>query len=152
MGDKMKKILMILTCLLLFTGCSKGYKGYVVNKEYSEKGVKSYNNIKYDEYKKKIDNKDTFLLFVWQEGCSHCEAFKPTFDKVIKNMGLKVYGIDLKSLSEEQYAVFKNKTFVTGTPSLVLIEKGTYIEKFVGDKTEEELLNFLEEYKVIKEA
>ena len=29
---------------------------------------------------------------------------------------------------------------------------GTYIEKFVGDKTEEELLNFLEEYKVIKEA
>ncbi len=148
----MKKILMIIACLFLFTGCSKGYKGYVTNKTYTEKGIKTYQNIKYDEYKKKIENKETFLLFVWQEGCTHCEAFKPIFNNVIKKMDLKVYGIDLKGLSEDEYKVFKNKTFVTGTPSLVLFEDGKYIDKFVGNKTEEELLEFLNEMKVTKEA
>ena len=151
----MKKVLMTLACILLFTGCTKSYKGYVTNKAYLEKGTKTYQNITFNEYKKKIDNKETFLLFVWQEGCAHCEAFKPTFENVISNMNLKVYGIDLRSLSEEEYAIFKNKTFVTGTPSLVLIDKGKYLGaeyKLVGDKTEDELLEFLNDIKVIKEA
>ena len=124
MGDKMKRIITIMTCLLLLTGCSKGYKGYTTNKNYLDKNVKTYQNITYSDYKKKIDNKETFMLFVWQEGCSHCEAFEPTLNNVIKKLKIKIYGLDLRSLSEEEYAVFKNKTFITGTPSLVLISEG----------------------------
>ena len=58
-------------------------------------------------------------------------------------------------MSEEEYQVFKNKTFVTGTPSLVLINEGKYLGsdyKLVGDKSEDELLKFLNEIEVIKEA
>ena len=155
MGDKMKRVLIALACIFMFTGCTKSYKGYVVNKDFKEKNVKTYQNISFDEYKKKIDNKETFLLFVWQEGCTHCESFKPTFENVISNMDLKVYGIDLKSLSEDEYKVFKNKTFVTGTPSLVFISEGTFLGdeyKLVGNRSEDELLDFLNDINVIKEA
>ncbi|MBR1717769.1 MAG: conjugal transfer protein TraF [Bacilli bacterium] len=151
----MKRVILILFSFVLFTGCTNTYKGYVTKKAYLEKGTKTYQNITFDEYKKKIENKDTFLLFVWQEGCSHCEAFDPTLKNVISNLKIKVYGIDLRSMSEEEYQVFKNKTFVTGTPSLVLINEGKYLGsdyKLVGDKSEDELLKFLNEIEVIKEA
>ncbi|MBP3766609.1 MAG: thioredoxin family protein [Bacilli bacterium] len=151
----MKKVLIALIGIILFTGCTNSYKGYVTNKDYLEKGSKTYQNIDYKEYTKKINNKETFLLFVWQEGCSHCEAFEPVLNNVISNLNIKVYGLDLKSLSEEEYSVFKNKTFVTGTPSTLLIKDGKYLGsdyKLVGDKSEDELLNFLNSIEVIKEA
>ena len=155
MGDKMKKILMALIGIMLFTGCTNSYKGYVVSKDFKESNVKTYQNIDYEEYTKKINNKETFLLFVWQEGCSHCEAFEPVLKNVISKLNIKVYGLDLRSLSEEEYSVFKNKTFVTGTPSTLLIKDGKYLGsdyKLVGDKSEDELLEFLKSIEVIKEA
>ena len=45
----------------------------------------------------------------------------------------------------------KNKTFVTGTPALVYFSEGAYDTKLVGDKEEEDVLDFLVEIGYLKE-
>ena len=136
----MKKIVIaILSLMMLFilTGC--GSKNT------------TYQNISYDEYTQKVENNETFLLFLWQTGCSHCEAFEPTLNKVIKANNLEVYGLNLAEVTEEQYEVVKNKTFMTGTPTLVYFKDGKNESKLIGEQSESELNSFLKKIGYIKE-
>ena len=134
----MKKVLLVLLVMLSLVGCSKG--------TYTEPV-----EIKYDEFQSKIDNKESFVLFMWQTGCSHCEAFEPTLKEVIKEKDILIYSINLKNLTEEEYAKLENKTFIKGTPTMVYIEKGSVQSaKLVGNKSKEDLIDFLKNYEVIK--
>ena len=134
----MKKVLLVLLVMLSLVGCSKG--------TYTEPV-----EIKYDEFQTKIDNKESFVLFMWQTGCSHCEAFEPTLKEVIKEKDILIYSINLKNLTEEEYAKLENKTFIKGTPTMVYIEEGSVQStKLVGNKSKEDLIDFLKNYEVIK--
>lgn len=147
----MKKIGLIILSIgiLFFTGC--GNSLYDKYKAVNKGNYKTYQNITYDEYVKKIDDKDTFILFIWQTGCSHCEDFEPKLNEIIKYYGLEIYGLNLKDLDEEQYAKLKNKTFVTGTPATVYFKDGAYESKLVGDKSEEEIIKFLVDSNYLEE-
>ena len=57
----------------------------------------------------------------------------------------------LKELDEVEYAKLKNKTFVSGTPSMVYFKDGVYEEKLVGDKSQEETINFLVDIDYLEE-
>ena len=88
-GDNMKKILMVLMSLIIITGCGDVtiniYKDYKTTDkvEISSKKTKTFKNLTYDEYTKKLANKDSFVLFIWQTGCSHCESFEPKLNNII---------------------------------------------------------------------
>ena len=91
------------------------------------------------------------MLFIWQTGCSHCESFEPKLNNIISYYNMDIYGLNLRELTEEEYAMVKNKTFVTGTPALVYFSEGAYDTKLVGDKEEEDVLDFLVEIGYLKE-
>ncbi len=156
-GDNMKKILMVLMSLIIITGCGDVtiniYKDYKTTDkvEISSKKTKTFKNLTYDEYTKKLANKDSFVLFIWQTGCSHCESFEPKLNNIISYYNMDIYGLNLRELTEEEYAMVKNKTFVTGTPALVYFSEGAYDTKLVGDKEEEDVLDFLVEIGYLKE-
>ena len=146
----MKKLLIMLICIIgLTTACGKTttnstYNNYkVTSSGKASSNVKTYKSLTYEEYDKKIKNNDTFLLFLWQTGCSHCESFEPKLKSVISNFNLEVYGLNMADLSEDEYAKVKNKTFISGTPTMVYFDEGKNDEKLVGEKSEEELLKFL---------
>lgn len=147
----MKKILVILTtilCLGTLTGCdSSRYE--VVNKLDGE--YTSYEDITYNEYKEKVDNKESFVVLLYQTGCSHCEEFEPKLNKVIEEYNLRIYALNLSNLTDKEYAVVKNKTFISGTPTTVSIKLGKYETKLVGNKDEQEILKFLVETEYLKE-
>ena len=63
----MKKILIILSLVIIFTGC----KG------------KDLINISYDELKTKIENKESFVLYVGSTSCSPCANYKPRLEKAV---------------------------------------------------------------------
>lgn len=148
----MKKIIpIIIISLLLLTGCtSKKY-------ELTSQGNKSGNvyeetvELTYDQYKEKISNNESFIVLLYQTGCSHCESFEPKVNKIIKEYNLEIYSLNLADLSEKEYAVVKNKTFVTGTPTTVFIKEGKYENKLVGDKEEEDIFEFLVDSEYLKE-
>ena len=133
----MKKILCALL-LILLVGCSKT--------TYSEPTI-----INYNEFQIKIENKESFVLFMWQTGCSHCETFKPTLNDVIKQKDILVYSIDLSELSDLEYSKIQNKTFIKGTPTMVYIKEGSVQPtKLVGNKSKQDVIEFFEKYEIIK--
>ncbi len=151
----MKKILIILMSLIIITGCEKEnslYSGYTMDSTYkSSEKVKAFKDLTYDEYTKKLANKDSFVLFIWQTGCPHCESFEPKLNNIISYYNMDIYGLNFKDLTEDEYAIVKNKTFVSGTPALVYFDEGVYDTKLVGDKEEEDILDFLVEIGYLKE-
>lgn len=109
-GDRMKKILIILFSVFMITGC--GDK------------LRTYTEITFAEYANMIENKETFILLIGQPNCSHCADFKPTIEKIIKKYQIEVKYIDISKLSDKEYSILKNKTFVSGTPNTVFIKDG----------------------------
>ena len=153
----MKKVTLavVLTCFMLFTGCNDNslYSKYNVAKEQKieNKTYTTYNSLTYDEYSEKIKNNDSFILLLWRTGCSHCETFEPKLKEVISHYNLNIYGLNLADLSEKESSIVENKTFVTGTPTMVYIKDGKYSTKMVGDKDEQELIDFLVECGYLEE-
>ena len=133
----MKKLL-ITILLVLLVGCSKS--------TYNEPVT-----IGYSDFEAKINSKESFVLFMWQEGCSHCEMFKPTLNDVIKKYDILVYSINLSELEDKEYSKIENKTFIKGTPTMVYVKEGVVqSNKLVGNKKQVEVVNFFEKYDVIK--
>ena len=107
----MKKKLLVLTLILVLalTGCTS---------------KKSLIDITYDELATKIENKDSFVLYVGSSKCSHCAEFEPNLEKVVVDYDLDVYYINMADLSESRYNAVLKKADTEGTPTLVYLEKG----------------------------
>lgn len=106
----MKKVLILFIGIItLFTvGCGHG----------------SINEITYDEYKKMIENEESFILFIGSHDCSHCSDFKITLEKVIEKYKVTFNYIDIANLSNDDYNALKREIKFTGTPTTVFIEDG----------------------------
>lgn len=113
----MKKIFLSLIMVLpLFVGC--GTK------------ITTYEEIDYDKFTEKIENKDDFILFIGSETCQHCTAFKQTVNKVVTKYQVKIYYIDINKFDETEKNKFKTYINFSATPTTVFIysgeEKTTY--------------------------
>ena len=87
----MKKILFLITSLLLLTGCSKG----------------KLSEISYNEFKTKLDNKEEFVLVIGRASCGHCLDYKETLNKVFEKYKVTLYYVDLDSFTSEEEEKFK---------------------------------------------
>ena len=85
---KIKIISLLLLFVFLFTGCNKENK-YLIE-------------ISYDEFNKKIENKETFFVEIMQDGCSYCEAFTPKLEEVLMEYEVTGYKLNLSKLSEDE--------------------------------------------------
>lgn len=79
----MKKILFILSFILLLTGCSNS----------------NIKTISYDELIQKFDNKESFILFF--DG-NDSETLKSTLDKVLEKNTLEAYTIETNKLDNDK--------------------------------------------------
>lgn len=120
----MKKIIICFIALitLCLTGCGKK--------------LTTYHELSYDDFMKKIENKESFPLVVGSSQCSHCADFKITMEKFIKDYQIEVYYIDVLSLTTEQYNEFVSYVnFGGSTPTTVFITDGeekTIYNRIVG--------------------
>lgn len=107
----MKKIILILLGIMLLTGCSSQ--------------LKTYNEISYSGLLKKVENKETFILYIGSSECSHCKEFKYTLDEVITEYQVKVSYLNIAGFSDSRYAKLKNLvTFGGSTPTVLFIKSG----------------------------
>ena len=135
----MKRIILCLTIFLLFTGCT------------SSKSTKSYIEINYTELNQKLENKDTFALYIGSATCTHCQELKPILEKVITDYDLEIYYIDLNKFdlkNEEertQYNDVWDSASLTGTPTIVFITEGkiNLFPRIIGTVSETTLISQL---------
>lgn len=113
------------------------------------------NEITYEEFLQKVENKENFVLFVKQDGCSHCKDFEPTFVNVLDKYDLKVDMINLTKLrkeSKEKVEEFENSEKVTGTPTVIFYENGSQLmSRIEGNKDTDEIIRKLEIAKLVKD-
>lgn len=107
----MEKIFLITIMLLpILTGC--GSK------------LSSYEEIDYNEFIEKIENKETFALFIGSSTCQHCDAFKGTVNRIVKKYQVKIYYIDIHKFDENESKKFKTYINFSATPTTVFITDG----------------------------
>ena len=109
-----------------------------------------YEEIKYNDLIKKIENKDDFILFASRTECPHCIELKPVFEKITKENGLNVYILELDLMNEKEMEKVNSYVDVYLTPTIVFFENGKEVGRIVGFKDEESFLSDLEQNNIIK--
>ena len=92
------------------------------NKKSDKKGAVVM--IKMDELKKKIENKDDFVLVITQEGCIHCKNYAPTIKKVANKYGINIYDLNLTDLTKTEYKELATIANSSGTPTTIFFKDG----------------------------
>lgn len=105
----MKKIIFsAMIALFILTGCK----------------LKTYEEITYNEYVEKVENEESFILFIGSATCSHCNDYKSKVEKIVKDYQIMIYYIDINKFTDEQLNKFKTQINFSGTPTTVFIENG----------------------------
>lgn len=132
-------ILITFVSILCLTGCTK-----------TSKYMKEIN---LDEFKEKMANKDSFAIYIGNENCSHCVAYKPTLISVINKYEITLYHLDNSKLSDKEYAEFKTYINISGTPTVAFITNGeeeTALNRIVGETSKEDTIEIFKTNGYIK--
>lgn len=134
----MKKIIILIIGLFFLTGCSS---------------KNSLESINYDEFKEKIESKESFVAYISRTGCSHCEAYEPILIKVLKDHNLTAYKVNLANVTSAQEKSIKAKVGLKGTPTLIYLKEGkSDIDgSLVGESTYENTEEFFKKIGWIEE-
>ena len=136
----MKKNIIILSIGALFIAL--GVFFCILSNNKSEE----YSNISMitiDELRQKVDNKETFVLVITQDGCSHCKIYKPILNKVGQKYNFTFYDITQTNMSLDDLSYLHAIANISGTPTTVFIQDGE--EK----STLNRLVGNVEEYKLV---
>lgn len=150
----MKKKILIAGGILLISLSIIGliYAGVTLNKKTQDEDNHLI-SLKFSEVEKKVNNKETFILLLSQESCSHCAQYKPILKKVLAKNDIIAYELKIDKLTKEETAKLKDIANASGTPTTVFIEEG--VEKntstrLVGTKSSTEIENRLKALGYIK--
>lgn len=105
---KLKNILLVIFVILLLSGC----------------GNTRAEEISYSDLEKMLEEKQSFILEIVQDGCHNCESFSPKFEKILKQYKLTAKQINLSNISEDENTKLQNLFNVSGTPTVIFIEDG----------------------------
>lgn len=145
----MKKHLILVIISILLVGL--GILFFVLASDTSASHVKK---LTISELKEKIDNKDSFILVITQDTCSHCKSYLPVINKIGKEYDITFYDISQTNLSNEDATYLKNIANISGTPTTVFIEEGeekSTINRLIGNVAEYRVIEKLKALGYINE-
>ncbi len=137
MKVKKKILILVILFLICITGCESNY-------------LKSMD---YNDFKEKVDNKESFIVEVVQTGCSACKDFTPRYRKVINKYKVTSYQLNYSDLSDKEKKEFDNVFSIQSTPTVLFITKGeekSVLTRIVGAVEEEKIINKLKTAGYIK--
>lgn len=135
-------LITIFTFLLLLTGCSN-------NSKYLKE-------ISLDKLYDMVEAKETFILELSQDGCSHCAVFNPRFTKILKEYKVYANYINCSKLTENELEKFEkdfNNKKPIGTPTVLFFVDGhekTSMNRLSGEPSEKEIIRKLKQNDYIK--
>lgn len=91
----------------------------------------------------KFKNHDTEVILLYTPTCPYCIKFHPTFNKVSSLYANKA---SFKSISDIPENMMQ---YVEGYPTTVVFQKGTFVDKIVGNVSEDTFREFITKYIVI---
>ena len=117
----LKKLSIVLIITIMLCGCSK--------KEYVKE-------ISFKEFKQKMENKETFPVYVGNDHCGHCKSYRPTLERFAKENKIEIYYVNNEKFEEDEYYEFSDYINISGTPTVAFITDGyeeSSLTRIVGD-------------------
>ncbi len=108
MKKVIKKLFVCTLFIILLSGCGKSY---IINTSL-------------DEVITKVNNKESFILYIGSAKCSHCATYKPKLEKVVNKHKIKVYYVDVSKLDDKELNKLSDIVSYSGTPNTAFIVKG----------------------------
>lgn len=101
--------------------------------------------INYKDFKKAVDNKESFILEIVQEGCVHCNNVRPTLIAALEEANLKAKVLDVGRLNQDERLKFADFFELSGfsTPTVFFIRDGTEfssLKRIVGGGHDKEFI------------
>ncbi|MCH8646886.1 thioredoxin family protein [Staphylococcus lugdunensis] len=96
-----------------------------------------YTKINTQQLKKKINDNEKFVVYLYQDNCSGCKRMKPIINEYIRKNKDKVFAIDVNKSENIDY--LSNKIKLEKTPTFIFYENGREKERIVGQMSEEEI-------------
>lgn len=135
---RFSKLFLIITLVLMTTGC----------------GNKYLKEISYSEYHKLLDNKETFILEIMKTDCPYCEKLEPKLKEVANKYQIEIKVINTANLSKDDVDKLYAETGISGTPTILFYNDGveeTTASRINGNVTEEKLISKLKDNGIIEE-
>ena len=110
-------LIIVIVVIILVAGIAFVF----MSKNLKAEGVKTLN---INELREKIDNKDSFILILTQDGCTHCHSYLPTIRKIANKYNITFYEISQTGLNNDDKTYLKNVANTDGTPTTIFIENG----------------------------
>ena len=135
---KVLKTLLVITLIILSTGCKKAY----------------LKEISYSKYHKMLESKESFVLEIMRTDCSACKSFKPNLEEFVNEYKVTVYYINTDHLSDKEKDKLFDETGISGTPTVIFYEKGveeTISSRIVGSVTKERIISKFKANEIIDE-
>lgn len=142
----MKKIIsfvILFVSILLLTGCGSNNNKYL-------------QEISFDDLYTMVENKETFILEIMQDGCSHCAVFTPRFEKILEEYKVEAKYLNFSKISEKQLTEFFddfNDGEKLGTPTVIFFVDGkekTAMNRLSGEPSEKEIIRKLKQNEYIE--
>lgn len=114
----MKKILILIVSLLVLAGCQTQTQE-VLN-----------HNLKANQAIEKIENKESFILYIYSDSCPFCVDFYPIWNSLEINYPEETYTLDLEAEGykrPESLERFQTKVLekdIDGTPTIIVFKDG----------------------------
>lgn len=142
-------IVIVLGCFIM-----KGEKSQPTYKlPLTLSGEKGLTLLSYKEYQDKIDNKESFVVILSRESCSHCQNFLPVAKSFAEESGVPMYYIDTDTFTQDEWGTFeKSNSFLKknngnwGTPTTVVLAGNEAVDYIEGETTAEELQTLYDKY------
>lgn len=109
--------------------------------------------ITYNQFIEKIENKEDFILYFKQNGCSHCNKFTPVFENVLNDYKVNAYFINLSNISENENKKLLSSYSISGTPTVIFIRSGKELSKLYridGEKSKDIIIKKLKKAEFLK--
>lgn len=94
------------------------------------------------------------VTVIAQTTCRHCINFKPVMTKAYNKYDFKLYWFEADELTNNDYNTLKNTYELDGyegTPYTFITKNGEFVDKISGDRSYDDLIEFLENNQVISE-
>lgn len=100
-----------------------------------------------EEYEKKIQDRETFILYLYADSCKYCEKFEPVLDKSLGELNLDAYKIQ-NDKNDDYRNLIKSKLGerFQGTPAVYFYVGGEVKEYLVGTQDISIVKKYLEAY------
>ena len=134
-----KKVIVIVSAIVVLVGGVFLYSSLTGNKS---KG--SLTVISAEECEKKIEQKETFIVFVGKSTCDHCKEYEQNLKEFMKENGLHMFKVVADS-KENSSGTFE-KLYTTYFPDLVTVPvtyyivDGVVVDESVGKRNESQII------------